>query len=153
MKVRFVFAMLMGAMVLVAVDAARQTIYAQEAAGPKQVVDTYELMEILFEDPYELMKMALAEEPADRKAWKVVFDNANRLAEASNLLFFRETSDYEAEAEYKAMAAASRDTAIAIKDAVKAQDYAMAKEKFNAMRESCNACHVKYEEDVAPVLE
>ena len=144
--------MVLGAAALIVADAVRQSVYAQEAE-PAQVVDTYELMELLFEDPYELIKLAIAEEPADRKTWKQVMDNANRLAEASNLLFFRTTSDYEAEAEYKAMAADSRDKAAAIIEAVKAQDYAMVKERFNAMRESCNACHVKYEEDIAPVLE
>lgn len=147
------YASVMVIAVIAAGGIAQQVIWAQEAAAPKQVIDTYEVMELLFEEPYDAINTALEAEPADRAAWKVVYDNSNRLAEVTNLLFFRETEDYEAEAEYKDLAAKSRDAAIAIKEAVRAQDYADAQAKFAAMRESCMACHTKYLGDDAPELD
>lgn len=146
-----VTAVLVAAVVL----AGSTVIEAQDAPAPepKAVVESYELMELLFEHPYKEIKETSATEPADRKGWKSMYDNANRLAEVSNLLFFRDTEDYEKTPEWKTMTVDTRDAALAIIEAVKAKDIAAVQGKVEALRVSCNACHKHFLGDDGPIIE
>jgi cytochrome c556 len=129
-------------------------LQAQEkAAAAESVVETYELMEMLFEPQQLALKGALAQEPEDRKAWKKVFLRANSIAELSNLLFIRSTEDYEQTDEWRQMIVASREAAVAVAGTIRTKDYAAAKQHYGTLIESCNACHQKFVTEDPPVVE
>lgn len=145
-----------GAAVSAALVLGVSTLHAQDASAPGEgvaVLDTYNLMELLFEPPFTKLKESMATEPADRRAWNAVKDQVGILAEVSNLVALRNELDYEKTEEWDQFAAKSRDAAIALLEPVKASDYAAAKEKYAALVESCNACHTRFEPEVAPKLE
>lgn len=151
---KFAVAAALSAGVVIAGSAA---IEAQDApaAEPKAVVDSYELMELLFEHPYAEMKEIAASNPeaGNREAWKGMYDKANTLAEVSNLLFFRNAEDYEKTPEWKTMTAATRDAAVEVAAAVRSKDIAAVNGKIEALRVSCNACHTHTLGEDGPVIE
>lgn len=150
--VKFAGLSVMLAMMIVISDAA---LYAhEEDESPyKPVVDTYEVMDLLFDPVYHDLQEAMKEEPAERKGWKAIYDGAAASAELSNLLFFRDSAEYESTQEWEDLTIATRDAAVALRDSVRSMDWAEVSGKYAALIESCNACHTKFEPDVAPVLE
>ncbi|MBI4478349.1 MAG: hypothetical protein HY654_14335 [Acidobacteria bacterium] len=108
-------------------------------------------MEQLFGPAYGELTRAVATKPVDRKAWRTILDPARRLAELTNLVYFRRGKQYMATPEWSAAADASRKTLLAIGDAVKQQNYELTRKRYEAAVESCNACHKKFEKE-APEL-
>lgn len=123
------------------------------ALEPVQVLDTYETMDYLFEPAYEALKAAVATEPEGRQQWRAIYTNSFAIAEMSNLLFSRSDADYMSEEDWPKMAAQSREAAKALGEAVREQDYALITKRFNALRESCNACHTRFDPENAPEIE
>jgi hypothetical protein len=123
-----------------------------DAMEPVAVLSTYEMMEVLVEPQFEALKTAVATEPADRAGWVAVYDSSYALGELMNLLFSRTDVDYAGEETYKKMTVDSRKKSVAVAEAVKKQDYELVKANYIALVESCNACHVEYEKDIAPIL-
>lgn len=144
----------LGAVVCAVVAGSVSTLHAQDtpAAQGVPVLDTYTLMELLFQPPQKKLQELMATEPADRRAWNEVKDQVSILAEVSNLVAMRNELDYEKTEEWDELAAKSRDAAIALLEPVKATDFGAAKEKYVALIESCNACHTRFEPEVAPKL-
>lgn len=153
---RMILALELGAAVCAALVIGVSTMHAQDAPAASgegvAVLDTYTLMELLFAPPQEKLKELMATEPADRRAWNTVKDQVGMLAEVSNLVSLRDELDYEKTEEWDQLAAKSREAAVALLEPVKAADYSASMEKYIALIESCNACHTRFEPEVAPKL-
>lgn len=154
---RIVFLLESGAVLCAAFVIGVSALHAQvapaAAAQGVAVLDTYTLMELLFDPPQKKLKELMAAQPADRRAWNEVKDQVGVLAEVTNLIALRSELDYEKTDEWDQLAGKSQAAAIALLEPVKASDYAAAKEKYIALVESCNACHTRFEPEVAPKLE
>ena len=115
------------------------------AAQPKQqpVVDSmHQLMEYVFELPYERLKKQMAEEPKDKSGWKIVKSDSLILAEAENLLLMR--APEEDSQEWNNLSVATRDLGGRLYQAARGHDYKAARQHYNAMVAKCNACHTKF---------
>ena len=113
--------------------------------GPRQVIANKELMKLLFDPYYIDLRKALAEEPADGKAWRQAYIAAFRLAEVTNLLYCREGKDYMATDAWRESVDASRDATVQVGEAIKQLDYPLARERYAVLIKSCNACHAQFE--------
>ena len=121
--------------------------------APKQILKTFEYMEFLVQPVFEELRETAAKEPEGRKQWKALYRGTFATAELMNLLFSRSDEEYMAEADWPLYSANTRQAAEAMGAAVKEQDFALAKERYLAMVESCNACHSRFMEDDAELLE
>src|SRR3954471_23571952 len=99
------------AIVFVAAMAAAEAAAPQAAAQPQPspVLDNVDLMELMVKPAYDALQQAIAHPPADRKAWAVLYQQAARLAELENLLFFRVRAGSERQGEWIERAAQARD--------------------------------------------
>ena len=79
--------------VFAAAQPASSELALQRVEGPRQVVDTGELMDIFLKPAYAELQQAMAKPPVDRKEWATIYQKAVRVAELSNLLFFRTHED------------------------------------------------------------
>lgn len=149
----FVFASIL--VVTLAVFVSSRPLQAQgdEAMAPKQIIPTYEVMEILFEREYDAMKENLAAEPDSRKVWRELYNSTYALAELTNILYSRSDEDYMSEPDWVKHIAETRAATEALGEVVKERDYANVKTKFEALRVSCNACHTRFEGEDGTVLE
>jgi hypothetical protein len=120
--------------------------------GAVPVVDTHELMELLFEHGIEDLKAAVAEEPTGRKGWSTIYKSANSMAEVTNLLYIRSDEDYTSSEDWKNLTTASREAGVEVAAAAAKQDFALVTTKYNAFVKSCNACHEKFVDD-PPIIE
>ncbi|MFT4587790.1 MAG: hypothetical protein ACI9VS_000463 [Candidatus Binatia bacterium] len=116
-----------------------------KAPGPKPVEDSmHEFMEYVFEPGYKRLKKNMAAEPKDKNSWKAIKGDALALAEATNLLFQRKPEkDSEA---WVTHAATARTKGAAFYAAARKRDYAAATKTYQAMLQSCNACHKQFAE-------
>ena len=126
---------------------------AENTSEPEaaQVVETKELMKILFEPQYVLLRDNLKTPPEGRQQLRQVYLAAFTMAELHNLLFTRQGQEYMESGEWRAMAAAGRAEAIRVGEAVKAKDYEGMKAGYAALIQSCNACHNRFQEPNALV--
>jgi hypothetical protein len=143
------------AFVLLASESAPSEL--QRVEGPAQVVDTGELMDIFLKPAYAELQQAMAKPPADRKEWATIYQKAVRLAELENLLFFRTHEDAR-KPEWGATAARARQAAADVAAAallglrtVKAENYAAVRTKYEAVADTCNACHRTFARDAVTV--
>lgn len=143
---------LVGAVVALRLDATAAVAQGKkEAVGPKAEAvepDMHEFMEYVFEPGYKRLKVALAEAPADNKAWKVVKGDGLVLAEAGNLLLHRRPEadkwTQEMDAEWTGFAADVREHGGKLYRAAKKKDYESSRTHWEAMLTRCNACHTKF---------
>lgn len=113
--------------------------------------DMHEFMEYVFEPGYKRLKEAMAAEPADNAAWKVIKAEALVLAEAGNLVIIR--GGDEDRTAWIAHASQSRTHGGKLYAAAREKNYAAAQEHWKAMLQSCNACHDQFaggEHQLAP---
>src|SRR5438552_13457637 len=143
--------------VLAAEQPALSELGYQRVEEPAQVVDTGELMDIFLKPAYAELQQAMAKPPADRKEWATIYQKAVRLAELSNLLFFR-THEDASKPEWGATAARARQAAADVAAAallglrtVKAENYAAVRSKYEAVADACNACHSTFARDAVTV--
>ncbi len=128
-------------------------LFAQDSRGPIPLVETHEVMELFFENEFETLKAFMQKEPTKRSEWKGIFNGANELAEAHNLLFFRDDEEYMETDEWITLTVAGRDSTLAVATSVKARDFSVIKSKYSAMVKSCNACHEEFQGDEPEVIE
>jgi hypothetical protein len=128
-------------------------LFAEDSRGPVPLVEAHEVMELFFEHEFETLKELMQKEPTKRNDWKGIFNGALELAEAHNLLFFRDDEDYMETDEWITLTVAGRDAALAIATSVKARDFSVIKSKYSAMVKSCNACHEEFQGDEPEVIE
>src|SRR5262249_10837753 len=125
--------------------------------GPAQVVDTGELMDIFLKPAYAELQQAMAKPPVDRKDWATIYQKAVRVAELSNLLFFRTHEDAR-KAEWSATASRVRQAAADVAAAavlglrtVKPENYVAVRVKYPSVADGCNACHNTFARDAVTV--
>lgn len=106
----------------------------------------HEFMEYVFMPSYKRLKAAMAANPAatDKPGWRLVKAEAIALAESCNLLLIR-TPKEGSKADWDKHAIASRAEAAKLYAAAKKFDAAAAKPAYEAMLQSCNACHKQFE--------
>ena len=123
--------------------AARAAETCSAQTKPQPVVDSmHQLMEYVFELPYERLKEQMAEEPKDKSGWKIVKSDSLILAEAENLLLMR--GPEQGTQEWNTLSVATRDLGGKLYQAARQRDYKTARQHYAAMVAKCNACHVKF---------
>ena len=132
-------------------------LLAEPVPQPVQVVDTGELMDIFLKPEYAELQPAMAKPPADRKEWATIYQKAVRLAELDNLLFFRTHEDAR-KPDWAGTAARARQAAADVAAAalrglrtVKAENYGAVRTKYEAVADTCNACHRTFARDAVTV--
>lgn len=114
------------------------------ADNPALKASMHDYMEALFQGPYKRLKAAMAAEPKDNAAWKVIRSEALTMTEGSNGLLVRKP-EKDAD-EWSKYSVASRDAAADVYKAAKAKDFPAAKKAYEAMLGHCNACHKKFDD-------
>jgi hypothetical protein len=124
---------------------------------PEPILETGELMVMVIRPAYVELKQMMANPPADRQQWALVYQKAARLAEFENLILFR-PHERAATREWKTLATNARQataaTAASILATLKnpqAEDFAMVRKNYDAISGACNACHRAMSRE-APVI-
>jgi cytochrome c556 len=137
-------------MVFIAAMASAPAAAPQAGAQPQPspVLDNVDLMDLMVKPAYDALQQAVAHPPADRKAWAVVYQQAARLAELENLLFFRTRAGSDRQGEWTQRAARARDASAAVASAAllglrsaQSADFEPVRAAFPAVAEACTACH------------
>ena len=146
--------------VFVAVLAASFSAATQSESGgrPAAVLDNVDLMDLLVKPAYDALHQAVARPPSDRKAWAALYQEAARLAEIENLLFFRTRAGDARQPEWAGHAARARDASAAVAAAAllglrsaQAADFDRVRAAFPAVSDACTACHRAFARE-APVI-
>ena len=102
-------------------------------------------MKLLVDPIFEDLKDAIENPPEKRKDWRSLYIAAFNLAEVSNLSFSRTGNDYMETDEWTAFVVKTRTEMIDLAETVRTRpEYPILKEKFIAVMQSCNDCHVKF---------
>ncbi len=140
--------LVLGVSILIGAAFLTRATRAEDTPAPvaAQIVETKELMKILFDPQYVLLRDNLRTPPEGRQALRELYLASFTLAELHNLLFSREGHEYMASEEWRTMASTGRAEARRVGEAVKAKDYEGMKSGYTALIESCNACHRRFQE-------
>src|SRR4051812_7552685 len=140
--------MLLCVFVAVVAAAAPAAAQADPAAQPAAVLDNVDLMDLMVKPAYDALQQSMAHPPADRKAWAALYQQAARLAELENLLFFRTRAGDARQIEWAGRAGRARDASAAVAAAAllglrsaRAADFERVRAAFPAVSEGCTACH------------
>jgi hypothetical protein len=119
-EVKTKFVAMVGAVIAVAVLGVLTSnrLFAQDSRGPVALVEAHEIMELFFEHELENLKGFMQKEPVSRNELKGIFNGANELAEAHNLLFFRNDEDYMATEDWAALTVAGREASLTVAKSV-----------------------------------
>lgn len=104
--------------------------------------DMHEFMEYVFQPAYRGLKPAIASEPTDNKAWFAIKSNSLVLAEGGNLLLIRDAQTDQAD--WNKHATQVRDFGGKLYHAARKKDYTTARNNYESMIQSCNACHQQF---------
>lgn len=146
--------------VFVAMVALAHPVAAQGGVSdqPAPVLDNVDLMDLMVKPAYDGLQKALRRPPDNRKAWAALYQDAARLAEIENLLYFRSRADAARKAEWTAAVAraqhASADLTAAALTALRnarASDFDDVRRRLPAVAEACTACHRAFARE-APVI-
>jgi cytochrome c556 len=125
---------------------------------PVAVMENVDLMDLMLKPGYDALREDLAHPPADRKGWAALYQQAARLAEMENLLFFRTRAGETRQAEWESRAAKARDASAAVAAAAllglrnaQSADFDRVRAAFPAVSEACTACHRAFARE-APVI-
>lgn len=152
-------AQIRGTIVVIAALLAGASAVQAEAPPPRPtpVVDNGEFMDLFLKTSYGELQQAMAQPPADRKAWATIYQKAIRLAEMLNLLFFRDRDEVK-DPRWAAAAAGSRQAAADLASAAVVSLRNLDKADFNAIRAkyaavstACNVCHSTFARE-APTI-
>jgi hypothetical protein len=113
----------------------------KDAARPVES-DMHEFMEYVFEPTFKRLKPAMSSAPSENKGWKAIKADSLLLAEAGNLLLIRQPE--KDAADWVKHSVQVRDLGGQLYEAAKAKDFAAARKHYQAMIESCNACHKQF---------
>ena len=131
---------------------AKDVVRDLESNDPIQIIDNDELMKLLFDTNYVLIRNGLKNEPKGKK-WRLPYIGAASIAEVTNLLFSREGEDYMQTDEWNEAARAGRAAAIDLCDALLEMDYEKSLTAYHILVESCNACHEQFELEEPTLVE
>lgn len=105
--------------------------------------DMHEFMEYVFQPTYKRLKVVMAEAPADNNGWKAIKADALSLAEAANLIIMRPPENDAKD--WNAYSIDVRNHGKTFYTAARAKDFPSARKSYEAMLQSCNACHKQFE--------
>lgn len=115
-------------------------------AGPEQIIDTGEIMELLMDPIHEDLKDFIESPPEKRADWRGLYVAAYTLAETNNLLYSRTDHGYMLQEEWRERVTEARAVTVALADSIKEQaQYETIKSNYLAVVENCNACHERYD--------
>ena len=141
-----------------ALAASRPATPQGPSAQPAPLLENVDLMDLMVKPAYDALRQASAGQPPDRKAWAVLYQQAARLAEVENLLFFRTRAGDGRQQEWAARAASARDASAAVAAAAllglrgaQAADFDRVRAALPAVAETCTACHRAFARE-APVI-
>jgi cytochrome c556 len=125
---------------------------------PAPVLENVDLMDLMLKPAYDELRLAMAQPPADRKAWAALYQKAARLAELENLLFFRTRAGEARQPEWQANAARARQASADVAAAAllglrsaRPADFDDVRAKFPAVADGCTACHRAFARE-APLI-
>lgn len=113
----------------------------ENAARPVEP-DMHEFMEYLFQPTYRRLRAAMASEPSGNPAWSAIKSDALILAEGGNLLLIRLPE--EDQADWVRQSEEVRELGGQFYRAAKSRDFAAARQHYEKMLASCNACHQQF---------
>ena len=126
-------------------------------ARPEPVVDNGEFMDLFLKSTYTELQQAMAKRPSERKEWAAIYQQAIRLAEMQNLLFFRDRDEIK-DPRWGTLTARSRQAAADLANAavfslrnLQKADYDAVRRKYIGLADACNACHKAFARD-APTI-
>lgn len=126
---------------------AKEASAAEATPGPIAIMDTHDLMKYLLDPTFEELKEAIEVAPEKRSEWRAVSSAAASLAEFNNLLYIRTDEDFVTHDQWTESVADSQKASLDLARSVKDQaEFAVLKEKFLGVMQSCNDCHT----NVAP---
>ena len=150
--------MLVGVFVAMLTATRPAAAQVEPAAQPIAVLDNVDLMDLMLKPAYDALQRAMAHAPADRTAWAGLYQNAARLAELENLLFFRTRAGDARQVEWTGRAARARDASAAVTAAALlglrsagATDFERVRAAFPAVSDACTACHRAFARE-APII-
>lgn len=131
-------------------------VFAQEAAAPAAgpmapVMTTDRLMKVFADPVAETLKGAVKEAPATPKGWRVIQDQGEAAAEVAILTMLRE-GEHENAPEWDQFAETMKKAGLALAESAGKKDFADVQAKYQALIQSCNECHKKFEPDTAPEI-
>jgi cytochrome c556 len=136
----------------------RAVAQADPAAQPIPVLDNVDLMDLMLKPAYDALQQRMARLPADRRDWAALYQQAARLAETENLLFFRTRAGESRQSEWVDKAGKARDASARVAAAAllalrstRPADFDRVKAVFPAVAEACSACHRAFARE-APVI-
>jgi cytochrome c556 len=144
----------------VAVLAAPPPAAPQADPAPQvvQVLENVDLMDLMLKPAYDNLRLAMARPPGDRQALAAVYQQAARLAELENLIFFRTRPGQSRQSEWAGKAAQARDASARVAAAAllglsraRPDDLDRVRAAFPSVSEACTACHRAFARE-APVI-
>ena len=121
---------------------------ADPAPGPVPVLDNVDLMDLMLKPAYDALQQGMARPPVDRKGWAALYQQAARLAELENLLFFRTRAGDARQREWADKAARAREASARVAASAllglrstRTADFERVRAAFPAIAEACTACH------------
>ena len=130
----------------------------ETSAQPVPVLENQDLMNLMVKPAYTALQQAVSQPPADRKAWAALYQQAARLAELENLLFFRTRAGDGRQKEWANRAARARDASAAVAAvallglrSAQAADFERVRSAFPSVADACTACHRAFARE-APVI-
>lgn len=115
-------------------------------AGPEQILDTGEIMELLMDPIHEDLKDFIENPPEKRADWRGLYVHSYTLAETNNLLYSRTDYGYMLQQEWRDRVTEARALTVALADSIKGQaDYETIKKDYLAVVQNCNDCHRRYD--------
>jgi hypothetical protein len=149
--------MLLGVFVI-AVTVHPAALQTDPSPRPAAVLENVDLMDLMLKPAYDALREGIAHPPADRKGWAALYQQAARLAEMENLLFFRTRAGEARQVEWETRAAKARDASAAVAAAAllglrnaQSADFDRVRAAFPAVSEACTACHRAFARE-APVI-
>ena len=136
--------------VIVAVLAGARPAAPQTDSTPQPlpVLENVELMDLMIKPAYDALRQAVEHSPPDRRGWAAIYQQAARLAELENLLFFRTRAGQSRQPEWTSRAAVARDASARVATAAalglrsaQTADFERVRAAFPAIAEACTACH------------
>ena len=150
---KWIAALMVGALVLGVCGYNLRAVYAQDAPTLSQpVMETGRFMKKFTDPLMESLHEKLAQEPTSPRDWRGVEDEASSGAEIANLVAIRNDEDAQ-HPEWQDMTKVMFDASVALAASAKERDYAASKTNYEALVNSCNACHQKIDPETLPVIE
>ncbi len=112
-----------------------------------QILSTAEVMKLIVDPQYELVKDAIENPPEKRKEWRALYIAVFPLAEMRNLMYSRmDEPDYQSKPEWIEAIDKSMNIMLTFARSVRERaDYEILKKNYLAVVASCNDCHNLFE--------